>query len=67
MWSTSGQSQRRAAGWHDMQDFHLAADALVEALPNAQKTILPGAGHLAPLEQPQAVRELLMTVLSDQG
>jgi pimeloyl-ACP methyl ester carboxylesterase len=56
-----------AVGEHDMQDFHIAADALVEALPNAQKTVLPGAGHLAPLEQPHAFRELLLTVLSDQG
>jgi pimeloyl-ACP methyl ester carboxylesterase len=53
-------------GEHDMQDFHMAADALVEALPNAQKTVLPGAGHLAPLEQPQAFRELLLTILSDR-
>jgi pimeloyl-ACP methyl ester carboxylesterase len=50
-----------------MRDFHLAADALVEALPNAQKTVIPGAGHLAPLEQPQAFRKLLLTVLSDQS
>jgi pimeloyl-ACP methyl ester carboxylesterase len=56
-----------AVGEHDMRDFHIAADALAEALPNAQKTVLPGAGHLAPLEQPQAFRELLLTVLSDQG
>jgi pimeloyl-ACP methyl ester carboxylesterase len=55
-----------AVGEHDMRDFHIAADALVEALPNAQKTVIPGAGHLAPLEQPQAFRELLLTVLSDQ-
>jgi pimeloyl-ACP methyl ester carboxylesterase len=53
-------------GEHDMRDFHTAADALVEALPNARKTVLPGAGHLAPLEQPQAFRELLLSVLSDQ-
>ena len=54
-----------AGGEHDMRDFRIAADALVEALPNAHKTVLPGAGHLAPLEQPRAFRELLLTVLSD--
>jgi pimeloyl-ACP methyl ester carboxylesterase len=54
-------------GEHDMRDFHVAADALVEALPSAQKTVLAGAGHLAPLEQPRAFRELLLTVLSDWG
>jgi pimeloyl-ACP methyl ester carboxylesterase len=51
-------------GEHDMPDFHMAADALVEALPDAQKTVLPGAGHLAPLEQPQVFCELLLTVLT---
>lgn len=56
-----------AVGEHDMRDFHVAADTLVEAFPNAHKTVLHGAGHLAPLEQPQAFRELLLTVLSDQG
>jgi pimeloyl-ACP methyl ester carboxylesterase len=54
-------------GEHDMQDFHTAADALTQALPNAQKTILSAAGHLAPLEQPQAFRQLLLTVLSTSG
>jgi len=48
-----------------MEDFHTAADALAQALPNAQKTILRAAGHLAPLEQPQAFRQLLLTFLSD--
>jgi pimeloyl-ACP methyl ester carboxylesterase len=54
-------------GEHDMPDFHTAADALAQALPNAQKTILRAAGHLAPLEQPQAFRQLLLTLLSDHS
>jgi pimeloyl-ACP methyl ester carboxylesterase len=54
-------------GEHDVRDFHIAADALVDALPNARKNVLLGAGHLAPLEQPEAFRELLLRVLSDQG
>ncbi len=50
-------------GEHDMLDFHLAADALAQALPHARREILPGAGHLAPLEQPAAFRELLLSFL----
>jgi pimeloyl-ACP methyl ester carboxylesterase len=47
-------------GGHDIEDFRAAADALEQALPDAQKTVLPDAGHLAPLEQPRAFRELLL-------
>jgi pimeloyl-ACP methyl ester carboxylesterase len=56
-----------AVGEGDMPDFHVAADALVEALPNARKTVVPGAGHLASLEQPQAFRDLLLAVLAGQS
>ncbi len=51
-------------GEHDIEDFHAAADALERALPNAQKTVLPDAGHLAPLEQPGAFRELLLALIA---
>ncbi len=50
-------------GEHDMEDFQLAADALVKALPSACRTMLAGAGHLAPLEQPQEFRALLLSFL----
>jgi hypothetical protein len=50
-----------------MQDFHMAADALVQALPNAHKIVVRDAGHLARLEQAQTFRELLLTVLSDRA
>jgi pimeloyl-ACP methyl ester carboxylesterase len=51
-------------GDHDMEDFHLAADALERALPNAQRTVLPDAGHLAPLEQPRAFRGVLLSFMA---
>jgi len=51
-----------AAGEHDMPDFRDGADALARALPNATHTVIEGAGHLAPLETPVAVRALLTTV-----
>jgi 3-oxoadipate enol-lactonase len=53
-----------AVGEHDMRDFHLAAQALAGDVPNARLTVIEGAGHLAPLEQPQAFRELLLSFLS---
>jgi pimeloyl-ACP methyl ester carboxylesterase len=52
-----------AAGEHDMPDFRLAAEWLAQVLPNARLTVIEGAGHLAPLEQPQAFRELLLAFL----
>ncbi len=49
-----------AVGEHDMPDFHVAAEELVEALPNARRVVIPGAGHLAPLEQPEAFLSLVV-------
>ena len=51
-------------GEHDMLDFQLAAEALTDALPNARRITMAGAGHLAPLEQPQEFRELLISFLA---
>ena len=48
-----------AVGEHDMPDFHAAADEIVEALPNARRVVIAVAGHLAPLEQPQAILALV--------
>jgi len=55
-----------AVGEHDMPDFHGAADELVEALRGARRVLIPRAGHLAPLEQPEAFRGLLLTFLAAQ-
>lgn len=52
-----------AAGEHDMPDFRHGADELAEVLPAGQCVVIPGAGHLAPLETPQAFRELLLGFL----
>jgi pimeloyl-ACP methyl ester carboxylesterase len=54
-------------GEQDMHDFHLAADALVGALPDARKVVLADAGHLAPLEQPHAFRELLPAFIANRA
>ena len=52
-----------AVGEHDMRDFHAAADALARTLPHARHAVIEGAGHLAPLEQPEAFRALLLEFL----
>jgi pimeloyl-ACP methyl ester carboxylesterase len=49
-----------AVGEHDMPEFRLAAESLARTLPNARLTVIEGALHLAPLEQPEAFRELLL-------
>jgi pimeloyl-ACP methyl ester carboxylesterase len=52
-------------GEHDMPDFHDAADLLAGGLPKATRVTIPGAGHLSPLETPQAFRELLLAFLGE--
>lgn len=41
------------------------AQYLVGAMPNAQLSIIPGAGHMVMLEQPQVVAEKLSSFLKD--
>ena len=53
-----------AVGEHDMRDFHVGAEALVRQLPQARLVVIPGAGHLAPLEQPDLFRQLVLEHLT---
>jgi YbgC/YbaW family acyl-CoA thioester hydrolase len=39
------------------------ARGMVEAIPGAQLAIIPGAGHLPPVEQPEATSQALVTFL----
>jgi 3-oxoadipate enol-lactonase len=55
-----------AAGELDMPDFRLGADRLAQQLPNARRAVIASAGHLAPLDQPEAFRELLLEFLRDE-
>lgn len=50
-------------GEHDLHDFQAVADALAGAIPGARKLLLPGAGHLPPLEQPEAFARALIDFL----
>jgi pimeloyl-ACP methyl ester carboxylesterase len=54
-----------AVGEHDMVDFLAAADVMAEAIPNARRELIAGAGHLAPLETPAAFRRLLLDFLAE--
>lgn len=54
-------------GEHDMPDFAGAAAELASALPHAERTTIAGAGHLAPLEAPEAFRERLLAFLGKLG
>jgi pimeloyl-ACP methyl ester carboxylesterase len=47
-----------------MPDFAWSARTLSDALPDAALHVIPGAGHLAPLETPGAFRRLLGEFLS---
>jgi pimeloyl-ACP methyl ester carboxylesterase len=46
-------------------DFREGARALAQALPDARHAVIPGAGHLAPLEAPSAFRALLLEFLGE--
>ncbi len=52
-----------AAGEHDLGDFRSGAEAVAAAIPGSRLELIEGAGHLAPLEQPDAFRALLLHFL----
>ena len=52
-----------AAGEHDMPDCREAVPVYAGKLPHARAELIPGAGHLAPLETPEAFRALLLDFL----
>ena len=52
-----------AVGERDLSDFREGARMLASALPGSRLVTIPGAGHLAPLETPQAFQELLLGFL----
>jgi pimeloyl-ACP methyl ester carboxylesterase len=56
-----------AVGEHDMPDFHAAAEAWAAELPEARRITIAGAGHLAPLERPEAFRDVLLDLLRAAG
>lgn len=52
------------AGERDMPDFKLGAEQIGQHVPGGRSELLPGAEHLAPLEAPDAFRDVLLGFLS---
>jgi pimeloyl-ACP methyl ester carboxylesterase len=55
-----------AAGDREMSDFRQGAKQLAATLPRARHAVIKGAGHLAPLETPEAFRELVLGFLGER-
>jgi pimeloyl-ACP methyl ester carboxylesterase len=51
-------------GEDDHADFHAIADRLTDALPQARRATIPGAGHLPSLEQPEAFDDAVLPFLA---
>jgi pimeloyl-ACP methyl ester carboxylesterase len=54
-----------AVGDRDKAEFRQGAEVLAQTLRGARLEIIQGAGHLAPLETPDAFRELLLGFLGE--
>jgi 3-oxoadipate enol-lactonase len=52
-----------AVGERDIPDCHRSAEKMARVLPRARLEVIEGAGHLPPLETPDAFRELLLGFL----
>jgi 3-oxoadipate enol-lactonase len=50
-------------GEYDIPDVHAHAGAIESHIPGAQRVIIPGAGHLVPLEVPDVFNERVMLLL----
>jgi 3-oxoadipate enol-lactonase len=53
-----------AVGEQDKPDFHAIAGRLAREIPDAELAVIPGAGHLPSLEQPDATQELVSRFLA---
>ncbi|MBI3241487.1 MAG: alpha/beta hydrolase [Chloroflexi bacterium] len=51
------------AGEHDAPDFHNIADILGQRIPSCRKVVVSGAGHLANMEAPEQVNEIVLSFL----
>jgi pimeloyl-ACP methyl ester carboxylesterase len=54
-----------AVGELDKPDFHRGAEVLAQELRRARLVVIPEAGHLVPLEQPEAFRQLVLDHLRE--
>jgi 3-oxoadipate enol-lactonase len=56
-----------AAGELDVPDFRDGAERMAQRLPSSRHVVIAGAGHLAPLEQPEAFRDLVLGFLNESA
>lgn len=49
----------------DLPDFQVIADRLAAEIPGARKAVIPGAGHLSPVEQPEAFAAAVLSFLAE--
>ena len=54
-----------AVGELDMIDFRRGAETMARQLPHARHAVIAAARHLAPLEQPEEFRRLLLLFLAE--
>jgi pimeloyl-ACP methyl ester carboxylesterase len=52
-------------GEHDKADFRAIAQHLAEEIPDADLVLVPGAGHLVGVDQPEELNALLLDFLSE--
>ncbi|HWI53482.1 MAG TPA: alpha/beta fold hydrolase [Symbiobacteriaceae bacterium] len=52
-------------GEHDLPDFRQIGEKLATEIPGAHRRVIPGAGHLTPLEQPAAFTAAVLQFLDD--
>jgi 3-oxoadipate enol-lactonase len=51
-------------GEHDIPDVHAHSGVIEAGIPNAKRKIIPKAGHLIPLEQPEAFNSSVLNFLN---
>jgi 3-oxoadipate enol-lactonase len=54
-------------GADDYADFHAIAEHLAEGIPNADLAIVPGAGHLVGIDEPDELNALLLEFLAESA
>lgn len=54
-------------GEHEVPEFVAMADMLQAGIPRARSVVVPGSGHLVPLESPDAMAGILREFLCKQG
>ena len=53
-------------GERDLPDFHACGAAMAQRIPDARLAIIPGAGHMANMENPAAFNDLVLPFLAER-